>query len=65
MTLSCKERGQQTLGSLEIDMSLLDRVLDGEKGNGKKRPSISQLIADNSNNPQSMAASSSDGLDRS
>ena len=46
-------------------MSLLDRVLDGEKGNGKKRPSISQLIADNSNNSQSMAASSSDGLDRS
>ena len=53
-----KSGSQETLDSLGIDKhrDVTARMLDGEKGNGKKRPSISQLIADNSNNPQSMAA---------
>ena len=53
-----KSGSQETLDSLGIDKhrDAATRVLDGEKSNGKKRPSISQLVADNTNNPQSMAA---------
>ena len=51
---------QETLDTLGLDKlehrDVARAIHDEERGNGKKRPSISQLIAENSNNPQSMAA---------